>query len=67
MEWLFPNDAEIKISAQELITNTHFEVSSHIINVILRTEDQERTFLGLVQSQSLQMLPAILSLGFDES
>lgn len=65
MEWLFPNDAEIKISAQELITNTYFEVSSHIINVI--TEDQERTSLGLVQSQSLQMLPAILSLDFDES
>lgn len=65
MEWLFPNDAEIKISAQELITNTYFQVSSHIINVI--TEDQERTSLGLVQSQSLQMLPAILSLDFDES
>lgn len=65
MEWLFPNDAEIKISAQELITNTYFQVSSHIINVI--TEDQERISLGLVQSQSLQMLPAILSLDFDES
>lgn len=65
MEWLFPNDAEIKISAQELITNTYFQVSSHIINVI--TEDQERTSLRLVQSQSLQMLPAILSLDFDES
>lgn len=47
LEWLFPNYAEISVSAQELITNSYFAVNSHTVNVntLAIDEAQERTRL----------------------